>query len=343
MTVREAEGRDPRSWSDSAREAGSGSSVRPRPLATPRRPRHQPMARPVGLVRSRSRIGSLAPLTAVLLATAAVVVLGPWRAVAPAQQAGPSRSAPASLAAALADRSASDTRTAIPQVIGGAPRTPPSPPSSPSPVAPTVAAGPPPCTFADTPAPRSRYADWATTLVDTAFALPDDYVPPDLVPVGRAGIPGGGYVRSLVIDDLRALADAARDAGNPFAVQSAYRSRSRQAEVFAGWVASSGEADARRLSARPGQSEHQLGTVLDLRSATGGAPWSGHFETTVAGRWLARHAAEFGFVLSYPAGAEATTCYGAEAWHVRYVGRTIAAEVVASGLPLRAWLWQHRH
>jgi zinc D-Ala-D-Ala carboxypeptidase len=210
------------------------------------------------------------------------------------------------------------------------------PPAASAPTVPVV----PACTFADAAAPRAGYASWATTLVDTAFALPDGYVPPDLVPVGRAGIPGGGYVRSLVIDDLRALADGARDAGNPLEVQSAYRSRTRQAEVFAGWVSSSGETAARRFSARPGHSEHELGTALDLRAAAGAAPWSGSFASTAAGRWLAKHATEYGFVLSYPAGAESRTCYGAEAWHVRYVGRPIAAEVAASGLTLREWLWR---
>ena len=199
----------------------------------------------------------------------------------------------------------------------------------------------PPCIHADRPAARAGLGDWATTIVDTAFALPDRYRPPDLVPVGRAGIDGWGVVRALVIDDLRSLARDAAAAGNPLAVQSAYRSRARQAEVFAGWVASSGEAAARRFSARPGHSEHQLGTSLDLRAAAGGAPWSGAFGATAAGRWLARHAADYGFVLSYAAGAEALTCYGAEAWHVRYVGRRIAARVVASGLPLRAWLWRY--
>jgi D-alanyl-D-alanine carboxypeptidase len=184
-------------------------------------------------------------------------------------------------------------------------------------------------------------ADWATTVVDTAYVLPVNYEPPDLVPVTRAGIAGWGLVRSLVVDDLAALADGARDAGNPIAVQSAYRSRDRQAEVYAGWVASSGETLARRYSARSGHSEHELGTVLDLRATAGGAPWTGAFGSTAAGHWLAKHASEYGFVLSYPDGAEAQTCYGAEPWHVRYVGRAIAAQVAASGVPLRVWLLDH--
>ena len=198
----------------------------------------------------------------------------------------------------------------------------------------------PPCRYDNLPAPHAALAEWATTIVDTGFALPSGYHPRDLVPVGQAGIGGWGLVRSFVIDDLRALARAANAAGNPVSVQSAYRTRARQAEVFAGWVASAGEDGARRFSARPGHSEHQLGTALDLRAAAGGAPWSGAFGATAAGRWLAKHAHEFGFVLSYPKGADAATCYGAEAWHVRYVGRSIAAEVEASGLPLRVWLWR---
>ena len=199
---------------------------------------------------------------------------------------------------------------------------------------------PPACTHDDVPALNSAYDDWATTIVDTSFALPARYQPPDLVPASEAGIAGWALVRSVVIDDLRALARAAEQAGKPLEIQSGHRSRERQAEVYAGWVASSGEADARRFSARPGHSEHQLGTALDFRAAAGSAPWSG-FGSTAAGRWVATHAHEFGFVLSYPAGAEKLTCYGAEAWHVRYVGRAMAAEVEASGLPLRVWLWRH--
>jgi D-alanyl-D-alanine carboxypeptidase len=200
----------------------------------------------------------------------------------------------------------------------------------------------PACRFADKPAPHASLRDWASTIVDTAYALPDAYRPRDLVPVGRAGIPGGGLVRSFVINDLRALANAARANGTPLTVQSAYRSRSRQAEVFAGWVARSGEAAARQYSSRPGHSEHQLGTALDLRAAGGSAPWSVAFGSTPTGRWLAENAATFGFVVSYPAGMKAVTCYGAEAWHIRYVGRQEAAAVTASGLTLREWLWTHR-
>jgi zinc D-Ala-D-Ala carboxypeptidase len=44
-------------------------------------------------------------------------------------------------------------------------------------------------------------------------------------------------------------------------------------------------------------------------------------------------------VMSYPRNSFARMCYDYEPWHYRYVGRQAAAEVRASGLTLREWLW----
>jgi D-alanyl-D-alanine carboxypeptidase len=49
--------------------------------------------------------------------------------------------------------------------------------------------------------------------------------------------------------------------------------------------------------------------------------------------------ARYGFVPSYPNGAFDRTCYAAEPWHFRWVGREHAAAASASGLTLREWLW----
>ncbi len=46
--------------------------------------------------------------------------------------------------------------------------------------------------------------------------------------------------------------------------------------------------------------------------------------------------------MSYPKGASDVTCYAAEPWHFRWIGRDRAASVVASGLTLREWLWRER-
>ena len=199
----------------------------------------------------------------------------------------------------------------------------------------------PACRSADEPATHAAYDDWQRTIVDTISRLPKGYVPPDLVAVSRAGLSGDGSIRRIAIADLRALAEAGRKAGVRLAVESAYRSESRQQATFAGWARTSGEAEARRFSARAGHSEHQLGTAIDFRAAGGGSPWTPAFARSRHARWLAANAWRFGWIQSYPRGAQTQTCYGAEAWHYRYVGRDVAAQVHASGLTLRAWLWLH--
>ncbi len=199
----------------------------------------------------------------------------------------------------------------------------------------------PACRYDDILTARTEYSEWATTLLDTIYKLPESYVPPDLVSATKAGLSSGYEVRSLVVPDLTALAQAAEAAGHPLAVQSAYRSYSYQVKTFASWVAQEGRAQALKVSARPGHSEHQLGTVLDFRTAGGKPAWDyDDWATTPTGKWLEANAHRYGFVMSYPKDEEALTCYSYEPWHYRYVGREEAGAVFESGLTLRQWLWQ---
>ncbi|HWH36904.1 MAG TPA: M15 family metallopeptidase [Candidatus Limnocylindrales bacterium] len=199
----------------------------------------------------------------------------------------------------------------------------------------------PACRYADVTTPRRAYDDWDKTLVDTIYMVPRSYVPPGMVSVSQAKIGGSGRVRKLVIADLAAMAAAARKAGNPIAVQSAYRSYASQASIYRNNVRRLGTKRARLQSARPGHSEHQLGTTLDLKAAGGSLPWAGgSFHNSRAGKWMASNGWKFGFVMSYPPNRRAKTCYMYEAWHWRYIGRDAAAKVRASGLTLREWLWR---
>jgi D-alanyl-D-alanine carboxypeptidase len=43
-------------------------------------------------------------------------------------------------------------------------------------------------------------------------------------------------------------------------------------------------------------------------------------------------------VVSYPEGAPDRSCFEFEPWHLRYVGRDIAAEIQESGLTAREWM-----
>lgn len=211
------------------------------------------------------------------------------------------------------------------------------------PIGPTASAATlPGCRFADVLATHRAYGHWRVTLLDPYYRLGSTYRPP-LVPVTRAGFTSGGYVRPEVIRDLAAMRAAARAAGASFVVRSAFRSYQAQASTFRYWVRVLGYAAALRTSARAGHSEHQLGTTIDVQSPGSRAPWDyvDWGRQTRAGAWLKGNAWRYGFVMSYPAGKRAVTCYDYEPWHYRYVGREVATMVRASRLTLREWLWRN--
>ena len=187
----------------------------------------------------------------------------------------------------------------------------------------------------------AAFRHWASTLLDPIFRVSSRYAPTDLVPTSRAGLGGPHRVRALVIDDLRAMANAARKAGAPLAIVSAYRSYSTQGSVFGSWSRVLGRSSALLVSARPGHSEHQLGTTIDFTSPGTGKPWhTRDWGRTKAGAWLARNSWKFGFIMSYPPNHTSVTCYRYEPWHFRYFGRAVAAAIHASGLTSREWLWR---
>lgn len=203
----------------------------------------------------------------------------------------------------------------------------------------------PACTFEDRPAPLSGYDQWQQTVLDTVFALDEQYAPADLVAAADAfpaGSRGGGdfQVRAIMIDDLTALLADAWATGVEFAIQSAYRSYTYQLTTFQYWVDLNGLESALASSARPGHSEHQLGTAIDFRSANGPPAWDlADWAQTPEGGWLAANAWRYGFVMSYPAGSKDLTCYDYEPWHYRYLGRDLAAEVERLGVTPRELLW----
>jgi zinc D-Ala-D-Ala carboxypeptidase len=199
-----------------------------------------------------------------------------------------------------------------------------------------------------TPAPASTASASAAAtaspvsflqLIDKQHPLPADYAPADLVAVpGPYAAPG--YSSTMNADALAALEhmlDGATAAGYDIRVVSGYRSYADQQYTYDYWVGQLGQAAADRVSAKPGYSEHQLGTTADLGSAPN---WdlTDTFGYTPEGQWLAAHCTEYGFVLSYPQGKEATTGYAYEPWHFRYLGTDAAAAYGASGLTLNQYL-----
>jgi D-alanyl-D-alanine carboxypeptidase len=171
-------------------------------------------------------------------------------------------------------------------------------------------------------------------------------VPPDLVPVSEAGIPGGGYLRAVTIKDTRAMGKAAAAAGAAIGIWSPYRPYRQQVQIFNDYVALDGYRDAITYSMRPGHSEHQLGLGVDFMSAGGGSPLPGDWGQTPAGAWMRENAWKYGWVNSYPLGDNGElfnprTCFHYEPWHYRYLGRAMARKVHDSGLTIREYMWTH--
>jgi len=125
-------------------------------------------------------------------------------------------------------------------------------------------------------------------------------------------------LRKPAYNALVAMANAAKKDGITLVISSAYRSYAYQKKVFEENVKEMGQAEAARVSALPGQSQHQLGTVVDFGLI------DDTFAETAAARWLSEHAAIYGFSLSFPKDAEDITGYKWESWHYRYISPAAA-------------------
>ena len=188
---------------------------------------------------------------------------------------------------------------------------------------------PPPAGRAPRPTwscPTNPATEWATVLIDTARALPPGFGPGDLHNIADGGFPftDGLAVRQLVVADLGALREAAAANGTPLSILAAYRSHEQQADLYERRVEELGDSEAGSRVARPGHSEHQLGTTIDV-TTEGDDDVDQSWGATPTGQWVATNAHEYGFLLSYPLDASERTCYDYEPWHLRYVGRELAA------------------
>jgi zinc D-Ala-D-Ala carboxypeptidase len=158
-------------------------------------------------------------------------------------------------------------------------------------------------------------------------ALPDGYVPPDLVPLVRYGLPevGRQQIREVVVPDLWEMVQAARADGMALRVISGYRSYDVQAYTYNNYARRWGTEVADQRSARPGHSQHQLGTAMDFNQL------SQLFVVSPEGQWLWAHGHEYGFIFPYTAASVSRTGYISEPWHVRWVGRDIARAIWETG------------
>ena len=147
-------------------------------------------------------------------------------------------------------------------------------------------------------------------------------------------------------EPLKALFQAASDAGLPLQLVSAYRTFEHQERNFSRSVNSYldkgySREDAIRLANRPyafpGTSEHNTGYGFDILQS---GQWylTESFENTAECKWLNEHAEEYGFILRYPKDKTDITGIMYEPWHFRYVGVEHAKKINDLGMCLEEYI-----
>lgn len=203
-------------------------------------------------------------------------------------------------------------------------------------ITPTAKISPTPSsTIKTTPLPSDEVElnclDCSLAPVDKKYKLRSDYTP-IVVPVD---LPGGGYVTDSTKSALIEMFNKASEEGIDIAITSSYRSYAMQEETFEYWVSTEiakgksrkdAEIEANTYSAKPGHSEHQLGTVVDVRCLTCSAFVENEDNEKVY-KFIEENAHKYGFVISYPPDSQHATGYIYEPWHIRYIGEELATEI----------------
>ena len=184
--------------------------------------------------------------------------------------------------------------------------------------------------------PTVSLDDWSLVLVG-----PNNKIEKEIAQKDLGKLSNGYLVDQRIVSAYEKLADAAKAAGHPLAMVSAYRSVAYQEEIFNANVhtlMSQGHTkeEAIRITkltfTEPGYSEHHTGLAVDVvdqdwyQNHTGELLNEG-FGDTDGGKWLQAHAREYGFIIRYPKGKHDITQIDYEPWHLRYVGVEVATYI----------------
>ncbi len=182
------------------------------------------------------------------------------------------------------------------------------------------------------PSAASAYPDLSLRKIDKDNALPLDYAPERLLDVsGGVKTVGIICIKDEAATGLKKMFQDAEKDGVKFMVTSGYRRPEIQQYLYDLWLKLEGEK-ASDYIAKPGFSEHQLGTAVDLTDASiGYAGVSNKFAISKGGLWLWRNAQKYGFIMSFPKNKKKETGFGWEPWHWRFVGVETALRLKNEG------------
>lgn len=114
-------------------------------------------------------------------------------------------------------------------------------------------------------------------------------------------------ISHMAVENLHALFEASEAVcGEKILFTSTYRTLAFQSSIYG----------VNPYAAKPGESEHHSGLVADIK-VDGYA--QRRFIMSKTGKWMAKHAHEYGFVIRYPLWGEKRTGVDYEPWHLRFV------------------------
>lgn len=175
-------------------------------------------------------------------------------------------------------------------------------------------------------------------VVNKKRSISTSYVPEELINPDVALMTSGTAEQQLIRSDVavyvKALFNAAKKDNVNLVFGSGYRSANLQSSLYNQYVSVNGQQQADTFSARPGHSEHQTGLAFDVTSPSGQCFLEICFADTAEGKWVAKNAHKYGFIVRYPNGKDLVTGYQFEPWHLRFVGKDLAKEIYSSGKTL---------
>ena len=182
--------------------------------------------------------------------------------------------------------------------------------------------------------------EWNLLLVNPWNPIPENYEPE------LTYLRNGQAVDSRCYPELQQMMDDCRAAGFDPLICASYRTMEKQEALFEdkearlireGCPENEVEAEAAKVVAYPGTSEHQLGLALDIVDVSY-QQLDTEQENTPVQQWLMKNSWKYGFVLRYPTDKSDITGIIYEPWHYRYVGKEAAAEIYENKLCLEEYL-----
>ena len=160
--------------------------------------------------------------------------------------------------------------------------------------------------------------DWRIVLVNHENPIPEDFE------VELANINSSKQFDSRAVEELlQMLKDMKNQGASNIWVQSAYRSKEYQANLFNqkvkqfmsyGRTKEDAEIQAAKFVNKAETSEHSIGLAVDFNNI------KKDFANTKEFKWLVENAENYGFILRYPENKKELTGVSYEPWHWRYVG-----------------------